>query len=155
MVAVVIRKPTLYDIPAILTLAMKFNDTYCTTPLHLEKVLLLITYCIEEGVAWISDTGFIGGCVVEDLMRDRTILQEVAWYSEGRDGVALLNAFIDEGKKKGVDELRVCTLEASSAMAGRILQRKGFAPLETSYRLEVGGCPLSLPSSPLPELPPQ
>jgi len=148
-----IRRPTLDDIPTILPLAIKFNDEYYHTPLNLEKAILVITYCIEEGVAFISDTGFIGGCVVEDLMRDTTILQEVAWYSEGRDGIALLDAFIKEGHELGVDETRASTLETSPAMAGRLLQRKGFAPLELSYRLEMSAWLRSPPSSPSPELP--
>ena len=146
-----IRRATYNDIPKLLPLAERFNDKYYGVPLDTEKTILVITWIIEDGIGFVSDTGFIGGGVVEDLMRDRTILQEVAWYSEGRDGVALLNAFITEGLKLDVDEIRVCTLATSSAFAGRLLQRKGFAPLETSYRLEIGECQLLPPSLPSPE----
>jgi len=151
VVAAVIRKATIDDMHQIIPLAVKFNDTYYKTPLDMVKAIMVMTYCIEEGVAFISGTGFIGGCIVDDLLRDRTILQEVAWYSEGRDGVALLDAFIKEGHELGVDETRASTLATSSPIVGRILQRRGFVPLETSYRLEMSAWPQSPQSLPSPE----
>lgn len=145
-----IRRAELADIPDIMQLVHTFNDKYFGIPLNYQKTLDMVLWIIEEGVCFISERGFIGGVVVNDLIRDWTILEELGWYSEDKSGIELLNAFIDAGKELVVDEVRVCTLETSSPIAGRILQRKGFAPLETSYRLITGAkkCPQSRPSSP-------
>ncbi len=141
-----IRSATLDDMQGIMKLIERFNDEFFGIPIHYGKTLEMVTWIIEDGVGLISDAGFIGGVFVEDLIRDWTILQELGWYSEDRSGVKLLDAFIRAGKDHGVDEVRVCTLQTSSPIAGRILQRKGFAPLETSYRLITGAkeCPQSL-----------
>lgn len=127
----------------ILQLAHRFNDEYFGIPLNLEKTINVVTLIIEDGVGFVSDGGFIGGMIVEDLIRDWTVLQECGWYAEDKSGIALLQAFIDAGLELSVDDIRVCKLETSSPIVGRILQRKGFAPLETSYRLRTGAneCP--------------
>lgn len=141
-----IRDAELSDMDNILALINKFNDEYYGIPVNSVKTMDMVAWIIEDGVGFISDKGFIGGVIVDDLIRDWTILQELGWYSEDRSGMKLLDAFIEAGKDLGVDEVRVCTLETSSPIAGRILQRKGFAPLEQSYRLITGAgkCPSSL-----------
>jgi len=145
-----IRPATLEDMTNIIALIHTFNDKYFGIPVNLKKTMEMVAWIIEDGVGLLSDRGFIGGVYVNDLIRDWTILQELGWYSEDKSGIKLLDAFIQAGRDHGVDEVRVCTLETSSAIAGRILQRKGFAPLETSYRLITGAkqCPQSPPSSP-------
>lgn len=145
-----IRRATLDDISVVLPMAIKFNDEYFGIPLNLVKTAEVICYIIEEETAYVSPGGFIGGIVTEDLMRDWTVLQEVAWYSTDRSGLKLLDAFVLAGQWLDVDEVRVCHLETSSPIVGKLLQRRGFALLETSYRLELGAglCPHSQPSSP-------
>ncbi len=142
-----IRRAELDDMTTIMELIQTFNRRYFGIPINSVKTMNMVAWIIEDGVGFISDHGFIGGVVVEDLIRDWIILQELGWYSEDKSGIKLLNAFIDAGKDLRVDEVRVCTLETSSPIAGRILQRKGFAPLETSYRLITGAkeCPQSRP----------
>jgi len=143
-----IRRATLDDMSTILPLAIEFNDKYFGIPLNMEKAILVICMIIEEGEAWISNGGFIGALYVEDLMRDWTILQEVAWYSTDKTGMLLLDKLIRQWKISGVDELRISTLATSSKILGKLLQRKGFAPFEQSYRLIGAGEWLqSLPSS--------
>ncbi len=147
-----IRRATLDDMSIILPLAIEFNDKYFGIPLDMEKAITVITMIIEEGEAWISDGGFIGALYVEDLMRDWTVLQEVAWYSTDRTGMLLLDELIRQGAIAEVDEVRVSTLATSSPILGKLLQKKGFAPLETSYRLTGAGEWLQSPlSSPLQE----
>jgi len=145
-----IRRASYMDLGQIIPMAIKFNDEYVGIPLNLEKSVGVMLACIEDGEAFISDGGFIGGLYVEDLMRDWTILQEVAWYSTDKSGLKLLDALIDRGIEYGVDDIRVCHLATSSPFVGKLLQRRGFAPVETSYRLETGAkkCPPSPPSSP-------
>jgi len=144
-----IRRATLDDMSTILPLAIEFNDKYFGIPLNLEKTINVITWVIEEGEAFISDGGFIGALYVDDLMRDWSVLQEVAWYSTDKTGMLLLDELIRQGKIAGVDEVRVCHLATSSPIVGKLLHRKGFAPLETSYRLITGAkqCPQSPLSS--------
>ena len=145
-----IRRATIDDIGVVLPMAIKFNDEYFGIPLNLVKTAEVICYIIEEEIAYVSPGGFIGGIVTEDLMRDWTVLQEVAWYSTDRSGLQLLDAFVLAGRELDVDEVRVCHLETSSPIVGKLLQRRGFALLETSYRLKLGAglCPQSQPSSP-------
>ncbi len=119
-------------------LIQTFNRRYYGIPINSKKTIDMVAWIIEDGVGFISEAGFIGGVFVLDLIRDWTILQECGWYSEDKSGIKLLDAFIKAGYEAQVNEIRVCTLETSSAIAGRILQRKGFAPLETSYRLITG-----------------
>lgn len=133
-----IRRAIQEDIVHIYEMAEVFNKKYFGIPLYPERALTTIAYIIEEGVCFVSDTGFIGGMVADDLFRDWKILHEAGWYSEDKSGIKLLDAFIQEGRDLGVDEIKVGTLSTSPAMAGRILQRKGFAPLEQSYRLLTG-----------------
>ena len=142
-----IRIAELSDMTDIMKMIVKFNDKYFGIPVNPVKTMNMVAWIIEDGVGFLSERGFIGGVIVDDFIRNWTILQELGWYSEDRSGIKLLEAFIAAGKCLGVDEVRVCTLETSSVMAGRILQRKGFAPLETSYRLITGAnkCPQSLP----------
>jgi N-acetylglutamate synthase-like GNAT family acetyltransferase len=141
-----IRKAELSDMTNILRLIERFNDEYFGIPINTYKTIEMVSWIIEDGVGLLSERGFIGGVFVNDLIRDWTILQELGWYSEDKSGIKLLDAFIAAGKEAHVNEVRVCTLETSSPIAGRILQRKGFAPLETSYRLITGAreCQLSL-----------
>ena len=145
-----IRPATLADMNDIIPLVHNFNDRYFGIPINTAKMIDMVAWIIEDGVGLLSDWGFIGGVFVNDLIRDWTILQELGWYSEDKSGIKLLDAFIKAGRDRGVDEVRVCTLETSSPIAGRILQRKGFAPLEMSYRLITGAnkCPQSQLSSP-------
>lgn len=133
-----VRAARLEDMPAIIKLIVEFNDDYHDVPINLSKAISVSTWIIEEGVGFISESGFIGGVVVDDLLRDWTVLQEIGWFSKDRAGMKLLDAFIAASRDLGVDEVRVCTLETSSPIVGRLLQRKGFAPLERSYRLTIG-----------------
>ena len=133
-----IRVAELSDIPNIMRLINTFNAEYFGIPLNYQKTLDTVFWIIEDGIGFVSECGFIGGVIVVDLIRDWTVLQEMGWYSTDRSGIKLLDAFVRAGLDRTVDEVRVCTLETSSPIAGRILQRKGFAPLETSYRLITG-----------------
>jgi len=145
-----VRRASYLDMGQIIPMAIKFNEDYFDIPLNLEKAVNIITMIIEDGEAFISDGGFIGALYVDDLVRDWTVLQEVAWYSTDKSGLKLLDALIKRGIEYGVDEVRVCHLATSSPIVGKLLQRRGFAPLETSYRLITGAgqCPQSPLSSP-------
>lgn len=133
-----VRRAALEDMPRIMELIQEFNDNYHDVPINPAKAIAVSAWIIEDGVGFISDSGFIGGVVADDLLRDWTVLHELGWFSKDRSGTKLLDAFITAGFELGVNEVRVCALETSSPIVGRLLQRKGFAPLEVSYRLMTG-----------------
>ncbi len=130
-----VRQAERSDIPAIYDMAFGFNEDYFDIPLDMDSCLNTMVDTINNHVAFVSDTGFIGGWLVKDPVRDHVVLVETAWYCTGREGIALLNRFIEEGRKLMVDEVRMTTLETSPKAATAILKRKGFAPIETSHRL--------------------
>jgi len=145
-----VRRATLDDAGRIIDLTQRFNDKYFDVPICLIRTTDRVIWVIEEGISFVSDAGFIGGMIVEDLFRDWTVLQEFGWYAEDNSGRALLRAFVKAGRENSVDDIRICTLATSSEFVGGLLQQEGFAPLETSYRLLTGAtsCPQLQPSSP-------
>lgn len=130
-----IRKPDYSDIDHIMKLSIEFNDNYYHRPLNLEKTETLIKHIIDDGVAFVSENGYIGGLLVPDWVRDDINLLELGWFATDRSGISLLNAFIKEGKRLMVDEIRMCTMSTSPESASRLLERKGFKLIETSYML--------------------
>jgi len=147
-----VRRAELADTTRIVKQIERFNDEYYDVPINVAKVIDMVTWVIDDGVIFVSARGFIGGMVVDDLMRDWTVLQEFGWYAEDRSGIALLDAFIQAGRDLNVDEVRVSTLSTSSPSTDRLLHRKGFAPSETSHRLMGASqwpqSPQSSPSQP-------
>lgn len=132
-----IRRAVQDDLPWLMSIAREFNAKYWDQELHEYKMVNLISTLVAEGTVLRSDTGVILGTVYEDPMRDNTVLVEIGWYSTGSDGMKLLAAFVQEGKKLGVDEIRMSTLECNNKV-GALLERNGFKPLETSYSLRLG-----------------
>ena len=132
-----IWRATLDDVDRVLPIAIRFNDNYTDYPIIPEKARSVIELFITEHVAFCSETGFIGGIVQPDPMRDATFLIEMAWYSEDRTGIALLKRFTEEGVALGVDEVRMCTMDTSSRIADKILLRAGYSVTETSYKLKL------------------
>ena len=83
------RVAELSDIPSIMQMLQIFNAEYAGIPLNYQKTLDMVLWCIEDGVSFVSDSGLIIGVVVTDLLRDWTLLQEIAWYSRDRSGIKL------------------------------------------------------------------
>lgn len=132
-----VRPATILDLQRIIDMMHVFNDQYFKIPLNEDKCEVMVSYMITEGIVFVSDYGFIGGIVTEDLFRDWTYLGELGWYATDRSGLSLLKAFIHAGKEAGVDEIRMCTLDTSPESARKVLIKKGFIPVETSYRLII------------------
>ena len=130
-----IKKATMQDFDHILALTQEFNNEYYPTPLNLDKTAIIITHMIEHGVVFVSDKGYIGGMVVPDMFRDSLALVEFGWFAKDSSGIRLLDKFIQAGRDSHVDEIRMTTLASSPAIATRILERKGFNLIESSYKL--------------------
>jgi|TARA_R110001606_G_scaffold310556_4_gene457605 hypothetical protein len=132
-----IKKATMQDFDHILALTMEFNENYYHRPLNLDKTTLMITHLIEYGVVFVSDKGYIGGMLVPDMFRDDLALVEFGWFAKDSSGIRLLDKFIQAGKELHADEVRMCTMSTSPAIATRILERRGFNLIESSYKLET------------------
>lgn len=130
-----IRQATQSDLWHIIDLAEEFNSTYYHKPLDEVKTISMIELLIEDGVCFVSDKGFICGIVMPDPFRDANALVELGWFAKDNSGIKLLDAFIAEGRRLAVDEIRMCTMSTSPAVADKIILRKGFSLAETQYRL--------------------
>ena len=127
-----IRRATLDDLPDICEMVKQFNEDYYGRPLNMTKTVDTIHLLISDGSVFVSPQGFIGGLATADLFRDDVALVELGWYATDRSGMALLDAFIQEGRDLEVDEIRMCTMHTSPASVGRALERRGFSITETS-----------------------
>ena len=129
-----IRVCTLVDLDWMLDMAYAFNDKHYDIPLVYTKTRGWIAELIEHGVCLRSDTGAIVGSLVDDPCRDWRLLVELAWYSEGRDGIRLLQAFENYGLEAGADEVRMTTLGSNSGV-DKLLRKRGYTETERSHRL--------------------
>lgn len=140
----VIRKAELgEDTSSLMRLARKFADEYSLFPIKEEVVHDMIINCIHTGVAIVSEredviTGGIIGVVTEHPWLHCTVLQELGWYATDRSGGMLLPAFINEGKRLGVDLITASTLTASPAQAAALMQRCGMEPQEQVWTMKLG-----------------
>ncbi len=91
---------------------------------------------ITSGTILLSDTGMIGGVIAPAYCGPSyRMAVEMFWWAE-RDGLALLRAFEAWAASEGANEVRLSTL-AALPRAGALIQRKGYAPVEISYRKVV------------------
>lgn len=86
-------------------------------------------YCI-----FVGDSGAIGGAKAPHPFNfSHWIAQELFWWSEGREGLRLLNAFEDWAREH-CHSVRMITLEAVEPdRTARLYERRGYAPLEHGY----------------------
>ena len=133
-----VRDATAEDIDFLMQKARAFNDKHFDIPLNeagmRDYLLAMIQH--ENGVCLITDSGVIVGVLHTDPRWDWTVLVETGWFSEGRDGLRLLEEFEKRGRDAGVDEVRMTTLAVNSGV-DRLLARKGYTPIETSHRLKL------------------
>ncbi len=132
-----IRRAQVIDLRKIIDLTYEFNNLYYHTSLSYSKTSEMITHIIEHGTCFVSDEGYIGGLIIPDPFRDANALVEMGWFAKDNSGVKLLDAFIEEGHRLDVDEIRMCTMSTSPTVADKIILRKGFSLAETQYRLNT------------------
>ena len=133
-----VRDCTEDDLDFLIEKAFAFNALHFDIPLNPDKLVSYLTGLIasEHGIVLRTDTGAITGVHISDPVRDWEVLVETAWYSEGRDGIRLLNEFEGRARLLGVDEVRMTTLEVNQGVA-QVLARRGYKPIETSHRLTL------------------
>jgi GNAT superfamily N-acetyltransferase len=133
-----IRPATLADIPALLEMGRKFAEK-ARLNAHVGYDPLSVAECLRAMVmgghpVFIGKSGAIGATVTRHPFNEEHIhAQELFWWSEGREGLALLRA-LEDYCAEHAHSLTMITLEAvEPERTGRLYERLGFAPLEHSY----------------------
>lgn len=88
----------------------------------------------EHYAVFIGESGAIGGVKSPHPFNySHWLAQELFWWSEGREGLRLLDAF-EAWAAEHCDTVRMITLEAvNPERMGRLYQRRGYVPLEHGY----------------------
>lgn len=112
------------------------------------KAALPFPYCRESvahllhnlitnpmGLVYVCEDGVTGGlCHAHPFNHDIIVGQELFWWSEGRNGGALMDALENGAAELGCQFWTMIALEHVSPRAiGRLYERRGYAPLEHSY----------------------
>lgn len=133
-----IRAATVEDIPRLLEMGEKFaakaklTDHVGYVPADMANTF---AWMIEGGhPVFIGEAGAIGATSTQHPFNATHIAaQEVFWWSEGREGLRLLDA-LEGWCAANCHSLRMITLHSVRPEAtGRLYERRGFAPLEHSY----------------------
>jgi hypothetical protein len=133
-----IRPATVSDIPRLLAMGAKFAETAKLVD-HVgyvpEDMAATFRWLIEGGhPLFIGEAGAIGASSTRHPFNQAHICaQELFWWSEGREGLRLLDA-LESWCEANCHSLRMITLHAVRPEAtGRLYERRGYAPLEHSY----------------------
>lgn len=88
----------------------------------------------EHSVILLGDTGAIGlNKAPHPFNHAHWFAEELFWWSEGREGLALLAA-AEAWANEHADSLRMITLEAvNPERMGRLYERRGYRAIEHSY----------------------
>lgn len=88
----------------------------------------------EHFALFIGDGGAIGGMIAPHPFNySQKFVDELFWWSEGREGLRLLAAFEEWAASRDA-MVRMTALEAVSPdRVGRLLERRGYQPLERSF----------------------
>jgi hypothetical protein len=134
----VIRRAVAADIPALLDMGGRFSKQ-AGLAAHVgydaDSMAETFTALIAGGhPVFVSEKGAIGATQTRHpFNRDHVVAQELFWWSEGREGLALLDA-LEAHCAEHCNSLIMITLEAIRPEAtGRLYQRRGFTPLEHSF----------------------
>lgn len=95
-----------------------------------DDALLLVTEALD---------GAVGGLIYpHPFNHAQRVGQELFWWSEGREGLALFDAMEAEARKLGACFWTMITLDTiKPAATGRLYERRGYRRLEQSYIKEL------------------
>ena len=133
-----IREATASDIPKLMEMGARFAekaklfDHVGYHPADMEETFFLL---IGGGhPVFIGETGAIGAVSApHPFNRAHIAAQELFWWSEGLEGIRLLQA-LEEWCDANCHSLRMITLHAVRPEAtGKLYERRGYVPLEHSY----------------------
>ena len=132
-----IRPATLADIPQLAEWGQRFAeraklvDHVGYEPADMENTFKVM---IEDHLVLVGENGAIGAMKGPHPFNYAHICaQEVFWWSEGREGLRLLDG-LETWARANCHSLRMITLESVDAdRTARLYERKGYTPLERGY----------------------
>lgn len=133
-----IRPAELEDIPGLLEMGRKFAErARLRDHVGYDPHSMMQTFAalINGGhPVFIGEQGAIGATLTHHpFNHDHVHAQELFWWSEGREGLALLKA-LESYCDEHAHSLTMITLEAVEPVrTGRLYERLGYVPLEHSY----------------------
>lgn len=83
-----------------------------------------------DGAVWVSEGGFIAGCLTRTVISDDLIATELGWLATDRSGLKLLRSFECWARERGATLIK---LSANGGAAARILERSGYRACETAW----------------------
>lgn len=130
------RESTESDIPDLVAMGRKFHAASNElAPFDGDAVANFLAGLIahDDGIVFRTGKGMIGGILAPAYCDPSWVMAvEMFWWSEDRRGLDLLRGFEKWAKEKGANEVRTATM-TNLERASMILEKSGFAPLETSY----------------------
>ena len=134
-----IREATEADIPRLLDMGARFAeraglvDHVGYNPDDMADTFRLMIES-EHAVIFIGESGAIGGhASPHPFNRAHWVAQEIFWWSEGREGLRLLQAYEDWAAER-CQSVGMITLEAVEPdRTARLFERKGYRPLERTF----------------------
>ena len=133
-----IRRAVLDDIPRLLEMGARFAaKSNIAKSVGYDPATMARTFealIANDHPIFISESGAIGATLIEHPFNaSHVVAQEMFWWSEGKDGLALMDA-LESYCQERAHSLIMIALEAIRPEAvGRLYERKGFAPLERSF----------------------
>lgn len=132
-----IRPATLDDIPALLAMGEKFAtkaglDEHCGYDPQSMELTFRAMIERDEFCLFIGEGGAIGGMKAPHPFNHAvTMADELFWWSEGREGLRLLDAY-EEWAAGSI--IRMTALEAVNPdRMGKFYERRGYRPLERAF----------------------
>jgi GNAT superfamily N-acetyltransferase len=128
-----VRRATIEDIPRLADMMERFVRLGGHEPSR-KSVEAYLLWALTEGVVFIGKAGAIGG-MMQPLPFDASgkYATELFWWSEGGEGIRLLNAYEKWAKDNGARNIIVSTIDTIESKAARILERRGYTPQETKH----------------------
>lgn len=137
-----VREATPADIPAMLDMGERFAVkaampfTFCR-----DSVAFTLHQLIDSplGLVFVCEDGAAGGlCHPHPFNHEVLYGQELFWWSEGRNGGALLDALENGATDLGCEFWSMIALDTIHPEAmGRVYKRRGYMPLERSFVKEL------------------
>lgn len=128
-----IRICTTEDIPDLLEMGKKFCEL-SERPFNEDSLITTFNNLINDGVLLRSEKGCIGGIIYPLFMSGEMVAQEIFWWSEDKQGRALLEQFESIAKDSGAKYVMMVSLAKSSYnRICDIYKKLDYELLESNY----------------------
>lgn len=121
------------DIPKIIDMVFRLSQEIAgpQTPCRIKTGQTLAGLIHSpDGAVWVSEGGFIAGCLTRTVISDDLIATELGWLATDRSGLKLLRSFECWARERGATLIK---LSANGGAAARILERSGYRACETAW----------------------